>query len=91
MSSFGYNILAGVKNDEGVVISRGRYGALHEEHLNSSLGTWFLVQANTDQWMQGCSGRCLSATNLMNKLGQEQINPQIIRDEVMTMNPNFNS
>jgi len=74
MSSFGYNILAGVKDDEGVVISRNRFGPAHEDHLNSTNGTWFVVQANSDGWID-CTGRCLSAVTNMNKVGQARISP----------------
>jgi acid ceramidase len=43
ISAIGYLILAGTKDDEGVVISRNRFGEAHEERLNSNNGTWFLV------------------------------------------------
>ena len=41
IDAYGYIALAGVKEDEGVIISRNRYGAAHEDFLNST--RWFLV------------------------------------------------
>ena len=43
ISALGYIIIAGLKGDEGVVISRNRYGAAHEDWLDSNNGTWYLV------------------------------------------------
>jgi hypothetical protein len=36
INALGYIILAGTKDDEGVIISRDRDGAAHEDHLNST-------------------------------------------------------
>ena len=43
ISALGYIILAGTKNDEGVIITRDRFGVANEKHLNSTDNTWFLV------------------------------------------------
>mmetsp|Transcript_24680 Transcript_24680/g.38395 ORF Transcript_24680/g.38395 Transcript_24680/m.38395 type:complete len:137 (-) Transcript_24680:458-868(-) len=42
-NALGYIILAGTKDDEGVVISRKRFGPAHEDFLNTTNGTWYLV------------------------------------------------
>jgi len=43
INALGYIILAGTQDDEGVVISRNRKGAAHEDHLNSTSDRWYLV------------------------------------------------
>jgi hypothetical protein len=71
VDSLGYFILAGTKQGEGVVIARNNFGAAHESFLNSSAGTWFLVQTNNDHWVEpnGCHSRCLAATQHLQALG----------------------
>jgi len=51
MPSYGYNIVAGTKGDEGAVISRNRFGAAHIDKLDSANGKWYLVQTNSDEWL----------------------------------------
>jgi hypothetical protein len=59
--SLAYVQLAGLKDNEGVVITRKRSGPVHEAWLSNT--TWFLVQTNNDEWLKdGCWGRCLVAT-----------------------------
>ena len=87
--ALGYIILAGTKNDEGVVISRNRVGAAHEEHLNAT--QWYLVQTNNDHWMpDGCYNRCASAHSNMDALGQDQLSQDNLRAEVLLQFPNLN-
>lgn len=67
VDSLGYFIVAGTKQDEGVIIARNNMGAAHETFLNSSDGTWFIVQTNNDHWVntpekKGCHDRCAAAT-----------------------------
>lgn len=88
--SFGYNILAGTKDDEGVVIARNRFGPAHESHLNAANGTWFLVQTNNDHWDSGCYNRCLAATERIEKVGQADISHKALRDDVMFLFPTEN-
>jgi hypothetical protein len=83
MPSLGYNILAGVKGDEGVVIARDRFGPAHEEHLSSANGTWFVLQTNNDQWDSGCYNRCAAATERIESVGQASINHTTLRSSVM--------
>jgi len=43
ISAYGYLILAGSKDDEGVVITRDRFGEAHIDSLNATEGKWFIV------------------------------------------------
>jgi hypothetical protein len=88
--SYGYIILSGVKDDEGVVIARKRFGDAHESWLDSKNGTWFLVQTNNDHWDSGCYNRCAAATEKMQAIGQESISHQTIRKDVMWQFPTDN-
>jgi hypothetical protein len=101
IDSLGYYILAGTKGDEGVVFSRSNFGVAHEVHLNSSDGTWFLVQTNNDHWLpNGCGNstgfdptslnRCAAATKRLQDLGQAAVNNVTLRNEVLLKAPNFN-
>ena len=69
INALGYIILAGTKPGEGVIISRNRKGAAHEDHLNVTNGDWYLVQTNSDHWDAGCYNRCESAHTNLNNLG----------------------
>ena len=40
----GYLIVAGLKGDEGVVISRDRFGVAHVDRLNDT--RWYILQTN---------------------------------------------
>jgi hypothetical protein len=90
ISALGYIILAGTKGDEGVVMTRDRFGVAHEEHLNETDGTWFLVQTNNDHWDTGCYNRCAAATEKMTNLSQAEVSPQTIRNSVLYEFPNLN-
>lgn len=83
MPSYGYNIIAGTKDEEGAIISRNRFGAAHVDLLDSANGKWFLVQANKDEWKDGCDGRCKAATDLMNQVGRANITVEKMRTDVL--------
>jgi hypothetical protein len=79
ISGFVYYILAGTKDDEGVVIARKRFGEAHEDRLDTANGKWFLVQTNSDEWKQpghqkGCTDRCAAAETRMLALGRANLN-----------------
>ena len=84
MPSLGYNILAGTKGDEGVIIARERFGPANEIFLNAANGTWFIAQANGDQWINGCDDRCAAAHDYMTKVGQANTTLQTLRDALTT-------
>ena len=55
IASLGYITLAGVKDNEGVVITRENFNTVHENHLDYENNDWFLVQTNNDHWLDnGC-------------------------------------
>lgn len=87
----GYNTLAGIKGDEGVVISRDRFGPAHEDWLDSASGKWFVVQANTDEWLDNCtSTRCAAATEFLNNITQANIDINRLRNDVLLVYPVLN-
>lgn len=43
INALGYLILAGVKENEGVIISRNRLGVAHEDKLDAKNGKWYVV------------------------------------------------
>jgi len=93
IDAFGYIVLAGVKEDEGAIISRNRYGAAHVDQLNST--RWFLVQTNSDHWDtvtpgEGCHSRCAAAHENIAKVGQSAMNTTRLRDDVLLQYPNLN-
>ena len=51
INALGYIILAGIEKNEGVIISRNRFGAAHQDFLNDT--RWYLVQTNSDHWKLG--------------------------------------
>ena len=58
INALGYIILAGTNAsaNEGLVISRNQWGAVHEDFINDT--TFFLVQTNDDHWTGTCLDRC---------------------------------
>jgi len=83
-----YIIVAGIKNYEGAVISRNRFGVAHIEMLSEE--NWFVVQTNDDHFTGKCRGRCTTAHTNMNALGAEALNRESLRSEVMFKNPTLN-
>lgn len=43
INALGYLTIAGTKDDEGVVISRARFGTAHEDKLDTKSGKWYVV------------------------------------------------
>ena len=95
MDSPSYFILAGVKENEGVIISRSNVGLAHEAQLYDANNTWFLVQTNNDNWIEpdggkfGCHGRCLAAKKALEALGQDGINRETLH-QVFMVSPMLN-
>mmetsp|Transcript_4953 Transcript_4953/g.7413 ORF Transcript_4953/g.7413 Transcript_4953/m.7413 type:complete len:401 (+) Transcript_4953:25-1227(+) len=89
-NALGYIILAGVKDDEGVVISRKRFGPAHEDFLNTTNGTWYVVQANHDHWADGCKDRCAAASESLDNLGQDALDINTLRESVLEVPPVLN-
>lgn len=68
ITALAYLILAGTKDEEGVIISRSRTEVVNETRLNATEGRWYLVQTNNDQWDSGCHNRCLTANENMQNI-----------------------
>jgi len=51
-----YLTLAGTKNNDGVVITRDRWGVAHFDRLNET--RWYVLQTNDDTWTGVCQERC---------------------------------
>lgn len=65
-----YYTIAG--HNEGSVITRGRDEVAGWESLNST--NWFLVQCNSDYWTPDPDGRRTTAINMLNEIGQANMN-----------------
>jgi hypothetical protein len=63
-----YFILAGVKDNDAVVISRDRMGAAHVERISEE--NWYVVQTNDDHFKGVCRERCTAARANFEKLGR---------------------
>ena len=96
INALSYIILAGTKKDEGVVISRDRLSTIHEDKLNATNGKWYVVQTNSDHWINdtgkhhGCFNRCEAAKERLNTLGQDNLDIDNLRSKVFLQFPNFN-
>jgi N-acylethanolamine-hydrolysing acid amidase len=91
INALGYIILAGTKENEGVVISRNRFGPAHQDNLNDT--NWYLVQTNSDHWKLGhpCNtSRCGAARKHIDEIGQHDIDIYQLRDKVLLRYPNLN-
>jgi len=63
----GYLIMAGIKENEGVVIARNREGPAHIKQLSST--NWFIVQTNDDHFDGSCRERCQAANLHISTIG----------------------
>ena len=87
----GYIILAGTKENEGAIISRNRFDSAHIETLDSQNGKWYVVQTNNDEWKNGgCFNRCSAAKENLDRIGQTNIDINVLRQSVLLLYPNFN-
>jgi len=84
----GYLTVAGVKNYEGAIISRDKFGAAHIEMLSNK--SWTIVQTNDDHFDGTCNTRCQVANANMQSVGFENINADNLRHTVMLAEPTLN-
>jgi hypothetical protein len=54
-----YFIVAGLKGNEGAVITRDRFAVAHLDELTDK--KWFVLQTNDDHWTGVCTARCSKA------------------------------
>jgi len=71
MIASGYFILAGVKDNEGVVISRDRTASADIATISDD--HWNLVQTNEDHFADICRERCQAARDNFQKLTREAL------------------
>ena len=83
-----YYILAGTQENQGVVLTRDRFAVAHKDQLSKD--QWFVLQTNDDHWTGVCSARCAVAKQRMIDIGQENITPERIRNEILMQYPNMN-
>jgi len=63
-NSEAYISIAGIKDDEGVVISRDQNHVTNYDWLNKTEDKWYLVSTNNDLFEnEGCFNRCASVKN----------------------------
>jgi len=88
MVATGYFILAGVKDNEGVVISRNRTASANIATISED--HWNLVQTNEDHFDDICKERCQAARNNFDKLTREALTIETGFNQVLMVAPNLN-
>eukprot|EP00350_Pseudokeronopsis_sp_OXSARD2_P014061 CAMPEP_0170546808 /NCGR_PEP_ID=MMETSP0211-20121228/5142_1 /TAXON_ID=311385 /ORGANISM="Pseudokeronopsis sp., Strain OXSARD2" /LENGTH=218 /DNA_ID=CAMNT_0010851455 /DNA_START=356 /DNA_END=1012 /DNA_ORIENTATION=+ len=83
-----YYILAGVKNDEGAVITRERFEPAAIEVLSET--NWYVSITNDDQFAGQCQTRCKVVKENMEELGRENLNVESLMNDVMLRNFTLN-
>jgi len=80
-----YYTIAGVKNNEGVVLSRNRLDT--EDYWYLASDRWFLVQTNYDHWLpvpDGDNNRRNTAFKLMYQFGNDTMDVSVINQVLLT-------
>lgn len=62
-----YMIVAGLKENEGAVITRDRFSVAHVDNLTND--KWYVLQTNDDHWTGVCTSRCSVANKRMQDIG----------------------
>lgn len=85
-----YIIVGGIKDSEGVVITRNRTKAIDVWHLNST--QWFLVETNYDHWVDPPKqdDRRDPAIKMMQSVGRQNLNSDSLL-KVLSVSPVLNS
>ena len=87
-----YLIVSGVNKDEGVVITRDRYGVNNISRIDTMVkDQWFIVQTNYDRNLPDPASdyRRIPAEMKMKALGRDGANETSIFDEVLNQVPNM--
>jgi hypothetical protein len=87
-----YLTIAGVSFDEGVVLTLDRNKLLDTWRLNSTAGTWFLVQTNYDHWVRepAWDNRKKPAEKALRGVGSVAITPSSMYEDVLSLDPVLN-
>jgi hypothetical protein len=83
-----YFIIAGVKENEGAIISRDRFTAANVTSLSNE--TWYIVQTNEDHFDGICLQRCAAARKNLDTLTQANLNAETGFNQVLNVPPNLN-
>jgi hypothetical protein len=75
-----YIIVGGMKEGEGIVITRDRDGVNRTDELGGE--KWFVAQTNTDYWLEH-DERYEKTVEAMEIVGRENIDSQNIVDQVL--------
>ena len=89
MVSPSYITLVGIKDNEGVVISRNRTDTIDVAHVSDE--DWYLVQTNDDHYLGECNSRCREAKKNFENLGRSRLTPSLAFDRVLDQAPNVNT
>lgn len=84
----GYLVVAGVKGDEGAIITRDRFGVANITTLSDE--RWYLVQTNSDHYTGDCPRRCQAARGNFEKLTRANLTVDNMYSEVLDVSPNLN-
>ena len=60
--------MAGLKDNEGTIISRDRFGVAHADTLSED--RWYLLQTNSDHWTGDCPIRCQKGNERIQAIGR---------------------
>jgi len=83
-----YLILAGVGKYEGATISRDRFGAANVDMLSED--KWYVIQTNDDHYTGACRDRCQTAHENLEAVGQDLVDKDTLRYDVMFKGPTLN-
>eukprot|EP00826_Nyctotherus_ovalis_P050196 TRINITY_DN6130_c0_g1_i9.p1 TRINITY_DN6130_c0_g1~~TRINITY_DN6130_c0_g1_i9.p1 ORF type:complete len:183 (+),score=38.49 TRINITY_DN6130_c0_g1_i9:78-626(+) len=82
-----YITIAGIKENEGTIITRGRDGAVSSKKLSEE--TWYLAKCNVDDEVVD-DARTKSVNKRMTNLGQKNATLRTILSKVLLKEPLFN-
>nr|6DY3_B Chain B, N-acylethanolamine-hydrolyzing acid amidase beta-subunit [Caenorhabditis elegans]6DY3_D Chain D, N-acylethanolamine-hydrolyzing acid amidase beta-subunit [Caenorhabditis elegans]6DY3_F Chain F, N-acylethanolamine-hydrolyzing acid amidase beta-subunit [Caenorhabditis elegans]6DY3_H Chain H, N-acylethanolamine-hydrolyzing acid amidase beta-subunit [Caenorhabditis elegans] len=80
-----YIIVAGIKKNEGVVISRNRWSAANVYPLNVDANQWFLVETNFDNWKKQGDDRRITAIQKLKELGRRNFDEKSMVEVLSTV------
>jgi len=77
-----YYIVAGINENEGIVIERDREGTYDFYELSEE--NWYQVVTNFDKDKEDEDGRRTAAIEKLDEIGAVDINEEILKNEVLT-------
>lgn len=83
-----YIIMAGTKENQGIVLSKDEYGVADLKQLDAD--NWYLVQTNDDHFSGICQQRCVDGKEHMEAIGKDKINLDNLLTDVILQSHTFN-